>query len=186
MDLKSTGNVLYVLGMTRRELGGSLWAEVHGQSGGIVPRVDLANVPGLLRALHEAMRRGLIRSCHDLSEGGLAVALAEMALAGGLGVAASLEEMPCADDACDEFTLLFSESPTRFVLEVAASEMERVEDVFRSWPLGRLGVVGGVVPGRYAGDGPPRLTIMGHDLSLLVDAPLDQLRDAWQRPLRWS
>jgi phosphoribosylformylglycinamidine synthase len=186
MDLKAIGNVLYVLGHTRRELGGSLWAAIHGEAGGSVPRVDRDQAPGLFRALHEAMRQGLIRSCHDLSEGGLAVALAEMALAGGLGVAASLEEMPGADDGLDGFTLLFSESPTRFVLEVAAADMACVEEVFQSWPLGVVGVVGGVVPGHYAGEGPPRLIITGRDLSLLVDAPLDELKEAWQRPLRWS
>jgi phosphoribosylformylglycinamidine synthase len=184
MDLKAPGNVLYLLGTTRRELGGSLWAEVHGQQGGSVPRVDLARGPGLFRALHEVMRMGLIRSCHDLSEGGLAVALAEMALAGGLGAAVSLGEVPCADDATDSFSLLFSESPTRFVLEVAAEDCSRVEELLRSWPLGRLGEVG---PGRGAAGGSrPRLRIEGRDGSILVDAPMDEIKEAWQRSLRWS
>jgi phosphoribosylformylglycinamidine synthase len=183
MDLKAPGNALYLLGSTRRELGGSLWAEVNGRPGGIVPRVDLQRGPGLVRALHQAMRLGLIRSCHDLSEGGLAVALAEMALAGGLGAAVSLDRVPCDEDAADPFVLLFSESPTRFVLEVAPEDCGRVEQILGACPLGRLGEVG-----RRGGDAPgspPRLSIED-DGSTIVGASLDDLKEAWKSPLRWS
>jgi phosphoribosylformylglycinamidine synthase len=176
MDLKAPGNVLYVLGTTRRELGGSLWADVYGHPGGSVPRVDLGRAPGLFRALHQAMRLGLIRSCHDLSEGGLAVAIAEMATAGGLGASLSLEQMPRDADADDPFVRLFSESPTRLVLEVAPESCTQVEDVLRSWSLGRLGEV----------VASPRLTIRADGGSKVVDATLDDLKEAWQRPLRWT
>ena len=86
MDLKEPGNVLLLLGMTRRELGGSLWADVMTRPApvacpGSIPRWAGACSPRFMQAI----RRGLVRSCHDLSEGGLAVGLAEMALAGGLG-----------------------------------------------------------------------------------------------------
>jgi phosphoribosylformylglycinamidine synthase len=184
MDLKEPGNVLYLLGITRRELGGSLWAEISGQAGGSVPTVDLERAPGLFRALHEVIRLGLIRSCHDLSEGGLAVAMAEMALAGGAGAAVSLNRVPHEDDAADPFVLLFSESPTRFLLEVAPEDGPRVEERLGAWPLGRLGAVG---PRRgAAADRPPRVTIEAPDGSIVVDAPLDALKEVWQRPLRWS
>jgi phosphoribosylformylglycinamidine synthase len=175
MDLKAPGGVLYVLGITGRDLGGSLWAETSGRAGGRVPRVDLERAPDLLRSLHEAIRLGLVLSCHDLSEGGLAVALAEMALAGGIGVAASLKCVPRDDDAADPFVLLFSESPTRFLLEVAPEDCARIEDRLGAWPLGRLGEVG-----------QPRLTVEAPDGSTVVDAPLDVLKEAWQKPLRWS
>ena len=69
-------------------------------------------------AIHAAIKRGLLRSCHDLSEGGLAVALAEMAFAGGFGAAVTLTDVPRDADAASDFVLLFSESPTRFVVEV--------------------------------------------------------------------
>src|SRR5262249_31238851 len=127
MDLKEAGNRLYLLGTTAPELGGSLWSEVHGRPGGRVPRVDLARAPRIVRAVHQAIRGGLIRSCHDLSEGGLAVALAEMALAGGLGAQVSLREVPCDSDAVDDFVRLFSESPTRFLLEVRAELGDELE-----------------------------------------------------------
>ena len=183
MDLKTAGNVLYILGTTRNELGGSLWAEVNGQSGGRAPRVDLDRGPGLFRALHEVMRQGLVRSCHDLSEGGLAVAIAEMALAGGLSVTVDLARVPRDADASDPFVLLFSESPSRFVLEVEPDDCVRVEQLLNPWPLGRLGEVG---PGQDAtARGVPRLQIARPDGSIAVELPLDVLKEAWQRPLRW-
>src|SRR5262249_56780545 len=85
MDFKETGNHLFLIGATRKELGGSHYHLVTGQTGGEVPRVDLQLAPLIFKALHAAIERGLIRSCHDLSEGGLAVALAGMAFAGGGG-----------------------------------------------------------------------------------------------------
>ncbi len=85
MDAKQAGNHLVVVGLTKRELGGSRYYELHGQTGASVPHVDLAAAPGVLRTVAELIGRGLVRSAHDPSEGGLAVALAEMLFAGGLG-----------------------------------------------------------------------------------------------------
>src|SRR6185312_3382776 len=85
MDLKEPGNTLVLVGETRDELGGSHWAMVRGLEGGYVPQVHRASAVPTFKAVHEAISRGLVRSCHDLSEGGLAVAVAEMAIAGGLG-----------------------------------------------------------------------------------------------------
>ncbi len=159
MDLKEEGNLLYLLGMTHRELGGSLWSELHQRPGGRVPSVDTGHGPRLFLALHAAMSTGLIRSCHDLSEGGLAVALAEMALAGELGAWISLEEAPRADDASDNFVLLFSESPTRFLLEVRPENAGVLESQLAGLPLGRLGTVTQVDSG--AGMPAPRMIIEG-------------------------
>ena len=183
MDLKEDGNLLYVLGMTGRELGGSLWSEVNQQPGGRVPRVDVGRAPGLFRALHSAISGGLVRACHDLSEGGLAVAMAEMALAGGLGARVSLAEILREDDADDDFVLLFSESPTRFVLEVRPRDAGRLEDRLAGLPLGRLGQVWAHPGGARVSA--PRLTVLGLDGSVVVDASVDDMKAAWQRPLNW-
>ena len=85
MDLKQPGNLLYLVGETRDELGGSHFALVNGLSGGQVPTVDAERAVKTFAAMHRGIQRGLVRACHDLSEGGLAVAAAEMAFAGGLG-----------------------------------------------------------------------------------------------------
>ena len=99
-------------------------------------------------------------------------------MAGGLGAAVSLDQVPRDADADDAFVLLFSESPTRFVLEVAPEDCQRVEDALRSCPLGRVGEVARPIA---ATDAPCR-----RRLDRSVDASLEELKEAWQRPLRWS
>src|SRR5690606_38322653 len=73
MDFKQPGSAIYLVGLTRDELGGSHFALVEGLEGGQVPQVDLTQAPQTLLALHAAIQAGLVRACHDLSEGGLAV-----------------------------------------------------------------------------------------------------------------
>jgi phosphoribosylformylglycinamidine synthase len=185
MDLKEPGNLLLVLGVTGLDLGGSLWAEVHQGTGGRVPRVvDPSLSLRIFKALHKAIGRGLIRSCHDLSEGGLAVALAEMALAGGLGARVSLEHMPCDQDAASDFVRLFSESPTRFVLEVNPECFAELAGLFDGLPLGRLGEVAASEDGLETAS--PRLMVRGDADSVVIDATVTDLKAAWQRPLHWS
>jgi phosphoribosylformylglycinamidine synthase II len=183
MDLKEPGNILLVLGMTRPELGGSLWSEMHNRPGGRVPRVEPETGLRIFTALHAAIRRGLVRSCHDLSEGGLAVALAEMAFAGGLGARLSLSLVPHEHDAATDFVLLFSESPTRFVLETRPENYAGLAEALSGLPLGRLGEVTGMTESEAAGG--PRLLVRGLDDSVVIDSPIATLKAAWQRPLAW-
>ena len=161
MDLKEPGNVLLLAGLTRLELGGSHWAMIRDQPGGRVPRVDPGLARALFRAVHAAIVRGLVRSCHDLSEGGLAVALAEMALAGGLGAGSRSATCRTRRTAAHAVALLFSESPSRFLLEVRPEHVDALAAIFDGLPLGRLGEVVG--PPDAAGPAPPRLTVLGLD-----------------------
>jgi len=140
MDLKRAGNRLYVVGDTRDELGGSHYALVRGGGGGTVPQ-PVADAPERLRALHRAMRAGLVRACHDCSEGGLAVALAEMCIAGRLGAAVDLECVPGAANIAQDDALLFSESLSRFVVEVAPEDGPRFEALLAGVPCARVGWV---------------------------------------------
>ena len=119
-------------------MGGSHYHLVHGLAGGDgAARRPGAGAADLRRAARGHPRAGLVRSCHDLSEGGLAVAVAEMAFAGGVG--ADLTELADADALPDE-VLLFSESTTRFVVEVAAGQTRRrCEACLGGVPLTRLG-----------------------------------------------
>ena len=171
MDLKEAGNLLLIVGKTRDELAGSHWAMVRGLEGGNVPRVDPAAAPPIFRALHRAITRGLVRSCHDLSEGGLAVALAEMAMAGGLGVSALFADYSHLPHVV---SLLFSESPTRFVLEV---RKEAADEVFALFHGLAIDLIGAVIED-------PRLVIRDPNTTF-IDAPLSALKEAWQSPLRW-
>jgi phosphoribosylformylglycinamidine synthase len=181
MDLKEPGNLLLIAGLTRSELGGSLWAESLGQDGGTAPQVDPELGSTVFRAIHEATRKGLIRSCHDLSEGGLAVAAAEMAFAGGLGARISLRDVPCDDAAAHDGVLLFSESPSRFLLEVRRDDYSAVADLFGPAPLGRLGEV---APPEL-GDTEARLVILGLEGFALIESSISDLKSVWRRPLDW-
>ncbi len=183
MDFKEPGNLVMIVGTTRDELGGSLWAALQGQNGGNVPGVDPDLGQQVFRAVYQAINRGLVRSCHDLSEGGLAVALAEMAIAGGLGANISLRDIPCDDDAASDCVLLFSESPSRFLLEVPPQDHAALTDLLGSLPWGRLGEVDSNPSGSAAANA--RLVVTGLDESVVIEAAVDDLKAAWQQPLHW-
>ncbi|QJX00972.1 phosphoribosylformylglycinamidine synthase subunit PurL [Frigoriglobus tundricola] len=170
MDLKEPGNALYLVGTTKDELGGSHFHLVTGRTGGHVPRVDLATAPKLFAAVHKAISGGLVRACHDLSEGGLAVAAAEMCFAGGIG--ADITGLP--GELSDE-AKLFSESPTRFLVEVKPADASAFEATFAGLPVARVGVT--------LSD--TRLRIAGANGEWLVWVKLATLKEAWQKPLRW-
>ena len=177
MDLKQAGNHLYLVGTTRNELGGSHLALVHGQSGGEVPRVDAPLAKRTFAALHAAIHAGLLRACHDLSEGGLAVAAAEMAFAGELGAEIDLQRAPRdlpADLPDADTVLLFSESNTRFLCEVTPQQAAAFEAALAGVPQARVGQVTAT----------GRLRIQSGDKGL-VDADWAALKAAWQRPLHW-
>jgi phosphoribosylformylglycinamidine synthase len=166
MDLKSPGNVLYLVGETGDELGGSHYDRVTGQVGGEPPRVNLERAAKLFRALHAAIAQGLVRSCHDLSEGGLAVAVAEMAFAGNVGADITFEPEAQARDE----VAIFSESPTRWVVEVTPDKIAVLETTFAGLPLTKLGTT----------TAEPRLRIAGTNGEWIVWAPLKELKAAWQ------
>jgi phosphoribosylformylglycinamidine synthase len=175
MDLKEAGNAIYLVGATRDELAGSHYSLVTGRSGARVPHVDLEAAPRIFATVHAAIARGLVRACHDLSEGGLGVAIAEMAFAGGVGVdLTGLGDLPGAEGLSDQ-ARLFSESTTRFLLEVKPENTAAVEACFAGLPLVKLGVT--VTE--------PRLRIAGGNKEWLIWVKLKELKEAWQQPLRW-
>ncbi len=141
MDAKRAGDLLYIVGMTSDELGGSLFAAHYGLAGGRPPALP-PEALATARALHGAIRDGLVRACHDLSEGGLAVAAAEMALAGGLGLDIKLEQI-LLDAVLDAHPaiVLFSESNGRWLVEVAPEDAEPFERALRGRPFARCGLV---------------------------------------------
>ena len=180
MDLKEAGNELWVLGFTQSPMGGSVWANHYLSEPAPVPTVDQELALKVFHALHAAIRKGLIRSCHDISEGGLAVTLAEMAMGGHLGLRASLRDIPCQDGAAIDTVLLYNESPSRFVVEVAAGAAEALAELWAELPVGRLGeVVGAGQPGQ------DRVQIKGLDQTLLIDSSISELKTAWKQPLDW-
>ncbi|MBG6085046.1 phosphoribosylformylglycinamidine synthase subunit PurL [Zhihengliuella flava] len=136
------GQAIYLLGTTADELDGSEFANLRGHLGGVPPKVDLAREKLLGELLVNMSRDGMIDSAHDLSEGGLAAALAEMVLRHGVGARVALDDV-CERDGIDAFTALFSESQGRAVVAVPRSEEVRFNDMLtaRSFPVTRLGIV---------------------------------------------
>jgi len=158
----TAGEQVLHLGQTREELSGSEWAHVvHGHLGGRPPRVDLVDEKNLARLLVDAARSGLLTSAHDLSDGGLAQALAESCLAHGIGVSVTLEG--------DPFVGLFSESAGRAIVTVR----DRDVAAFTAMADG-LGVPCGTI-GRTGGG---ELIVEGQ-----LGIPLGELREAWASTL---
>jgi phosphoribosylformylglycinamidine synthase subunit PurSL len=175
MDLKEVGNKLYIVGLTSNELGGSHFSLVEEREGGEVPKVDTDVAKRTFAAMHQAILAGCIRACHDLSEGGLAVGIAEMAFAGGRGVCVSLAEVPNNINGESDIAILFAESNSRFLCEVAADKAAAFEQLLSKVPHAAIGAVTDT----------NRVVIAnGHD-ALLIDSDTTELKESWQSPLRW-
>jgi len=166
MDLKAVGHDLVLVGLTGPELGGSHLAHLQGVTGTKVPPLDLDLAPHILDAVHEALRAGAVASCHDLSEGGLAVAAAEMAFAGDVGADIDVSRIPVRE-AADTTARLFAESPSRLLLEVMPDRHDSLRAILGDLPHA---IIGRTVEAR-------RLRATDGD-SVLLETPLDTLRDA--------
>ncbi|MGB2728376.1 MAG: phosphoribosylformylglycinamidine synthase subunit PurL [Halobacteriota archaeon] len=129
VDVKEAGNLLYVVGETKEELGGSEYYKSRDVEAGIVPRTDPAVLIRSMEALREAMKAGLIASCHDVSEGGLAVAVCEMLIGGDIG--ASIDIAGVNPEIRSDYKL-FSESNSRWVAEVQREEKRRFEELMNN------------------------------------------------------
>ncbi len=175
MDVKSPGNSVYVVGVTRNELGGSRYYRMLGYIGRDVPTVDTDAGSNNMDRLHQAISHGVVAACHDCSEGGLAVAAAEMAFAGGLGLTVDLDAVPRDEAADRDDIVLFSESNSRFVVEVPRGRETDFEARMEGSALGRVGVV----------TGDDRFRVAGLDGDEIISTDLGTLKEAWQRPLRW-
>jgi len=175
MDAKQAGNFLFIVGETKNELGGSHYYKVNGYIGDDVPRINLQAAPKIAQKISMAIVEGLVVSCHDCSEGGLAVALAEMAFAGGLGVEADLRGLPKSKDCSRTETQLFSESNSRYIVEVEPEKFDAFAKLMLNLPFGQIGMV---IDKR-------NLVIKAEDGKTVIEADIDSLKRAWQKTLDW-
>ena len=177
MDAKHAGNHLVLVGLTKRELGGSHYYALCGHVGSSVPCVDLRSGPTAARAVAGLIGQGLVAAAHDLSEGGLAVALAEMLFAGGLGASVDLAGVPCAEDADDDATLLFAESASRYLLEVEPRHFDAVARGLKAAGV-RFGVLGVLT-------GTATLQVRSTKSNWLIGEAVGALRKNWVGTLDW-
>jgi phosphoribosylformylglycinamidine synthase len=143
-----------------------------------VPKVDPKKGKRLMDALSAATAKSLVRACHDLSEGGLGVAAAEMSFAGELGMVIQLEKVPLGNltsgNTRDDI-VLFSESNTRFLVEIAPEDTHEFEEMMAEVDCAAIGEVIGA----------KKLEVLGLSGESVLSATLSELKEAWQKPLRW-
>ncbi len=172
MDFKSPGNMIYVVGLTKDEMGGSHYWDINGYIGNSVPDVDVETSRKTMLALHNAIDKRLIRSCHDCSEGGIGVALAEMAFAGEIGAKVNIGKVPQNADMRDDH-ILFSESNSRFIIEVEPENVKEVSEILKGVPHAVIGETTAM----------QQLIIEGSE-GIVVDEDIFELKHAWQAPLK--
>jgi phosphoribosylformylglycinamidine synthase II len=175
MDCKKEGDLIYIVGTTYDELGGSHYYAVHGALGNKIPRVNPEKGKKLMDSLSAATEKGFVKACHDLSEGGIGAAAAEMAFAGGLGMTLNLAKVPLGEEIARNDSILFSESNSRFLVEVAPNDKGKFEKVMKG---AELATVGEVIKDN-------RLEIYGVNGKKIVSAAIAELKAAWQKPLGW-
>lgn len=167
VDLKEAGNLLYLIGDTKKELGGSEYYKLRGVEGGLVPRTDPKVLKRSMVALLDTMKAGLVASCHDLSEGGLAVAVCEMSMGGDSGV---YIDIGAVNPELRGDYKLFSESNTRWVVEVPRAEEGRFEALMATHDVCII-EIGTVIKDK-------RVSISDNGTEL-VDISIDAVRAAW-------
>jgi phosphoribosylformylglycinamidine synthase len=172
MDAKRPGDLVYVLGETREELGGSEWFALHGFIGTTVPKVNAQRAKNLYRALSRAIDSGLVASCHDCSDGGLGIAIAEVAFAGGFGMDIALSDVPREGITRDDY-LLFSESQSRFVVTISPQAKEAFEEIMAGHSYARIGTV--TPEGIFR--------VAGMNGETILEESIGSLKEAWQKPL---
>jgi len=172
MDCKTPGDLVYVVGQTYEELGGSEYFAMHGSIGNQVPQVRAEEAKGLYQRLHTAIMEGTVASCHDCSDGGLGIALAESAFAGGFGMEVDLRKVPAQGIERDDY-LLFSESQSRFVMTVHPEKKKAFLSVMKGVSLGE---VGQVTKGKD-------FVVTGLKGTKIIQGDIYKLKAAWQRTL---
>jgi phosphoribosylformylglycinamidine synthase len=175
MYFKKEGDFIYIVGTTCNELGGSEYFKSMGYLGNDAPKVNPKQAKKIMDNLSEATNKGLVKACHDLSEGGLGVALAEMAIAGNKGATIILSEVPLGDDIIRDDYILFSESNSRFLVEVAPEDANKFEKTLGDVPFAYIGEVTSL----------DTLQVFGLNNEIILKIEIDKLKKAWQTPLGW-
>jgi len=170
MDAKYPGDLIYVVGTTRNELGGSEYYEHLGYIGRNVPRVRPAEFIPLYQNLRQTIEKELVASAHGIYRGGLAVHLAMVAMGGNLGLKVNLAQVPTDQNERDDH-LLFSESAGRFIVTVDPAHGEAFESIFKGTPCARVGAV----------TEQPELVVRGGGRKTILSVPAKDLKAAWKK-----
>ncbi|MCB1077509.1 MAG: phosphoribosylformylglycinamidine synthase subunit PurL, partial [Verrucomicrobiae bacterium] len=171
-SLRRSDSVVSILGATGGDLGGSVVARQLGGTISAVPGTDLASNLALYRKYYEAVKAGWILAAHDVSEGGLAVTLAEFAFSGKGGLDLSLDALP-VDGQPTKLAQLFAETPGRLVIEIAPEHRDAVAAHFAGLAYAELGKATGAHANLRIEFGK----------EILLDEPLSELKSLWKNGL---
>ena len=171
MDSKIAGDLVYVLGTTRNELGASEYYDHLGYIGRNVPEVRPDEVIPLYRHLMQAIDNGLVASAHGIYRGGLAVHLALVALGGNQGVHIDLTQVPGNEGLRDD-SLLFSESAGRFIVTLDPDNRMPFEDIFKGDRCACIGTV----------TDDSAMVVRGLEQQTIISVPVAELKTAWKKP----
>jgi len=171
MDSKVAGDLVYVLGTTRNELGASEYYEHLGYTGQHVPEVKPDEFIPVYRNLMHAIEDGLVASAHGIYRGGLGVHLAMVAMGGNLGLAADLTNVPGSEGMRDD-VVMFSESAGRFIVTIDPDKRTPFEAMFNLGPCACIGTV----------TDRPDLVIKGMVHQTIVAVSIADLKTAWKKP----
>jgi phosphoribosylformylglycinamidine synthase len=174
MDLKEVGNPVYIIGETKDELGGSHYYMIHGFKGNNVPSVEPKKAKKSFDALIKAMDKGLVKACHDCSEGGIGVAAAEMAFAGELGLRIDLKKVPTSGLERND-KILFSESNSRFLVEVDKNKQDEFERIMGGNIFAKIGEV----------TTDKKLVVIGLNGKSVVEEDVLELKRVWKGTFDW-
>jgi phosphoribosylformylglycinamidine synthase len=166
-DLKEEGNSLYIVGETNQELGGSAYYNLMKAYSAKVPDVDTENLEKSVNALLSVIERGYIASCHDVSNGGLALCIAEMCIGSMIGASIDINKIA---NLRSDFKL-FSESNTRWVVEIKKGNEHKFEKVMKGLKIYKLGKVGG-----------ENLVILDKGQKI-ISIPVTELYETWRKPI---
>jgi len=171
MDAKCAGDLVYVLGTTKDELGGGEYYQLMGGVGINVPEVDPRDTWPAYLALHEAIREGLVASAHAVTRGGLGAHLALVAMGGEAGMELDLSLVP-TEDVLSDSRLLYSESAGRFVLTVDPAKKEAFERRFSGKAIGCIGKT----------TDPAVFRVRGRSGDLIIEESVQELKEWWRKP----
>jgi phosphoribosylformylglycinamidine synthase subunit PurSL len=170
MDSKMSGDLVYVLGTTRNELGGSEYYEHLGYVGRNVPHVFPETFADLYRALGLAVHEERVASVHGIYRGGLGVHLAMVAMGGNFGMTVDLDLVP-SDPPDRNDVILFSESAGRFIVTIDPEDQKIFEEIFKGLPCACIGTV------THDSD----FIITGMNKKPMINLPVQELKDAWKK-----
>lgn len=171
MDIKHPDDMVYILGITKKEMGGSEYLASCDTVGGSVPKVDAISANRRYKNLYKAIQKGLVASAHDVSDGGLIIAASEMAFAGGFGLEIDLSKVPIEKDLVDT-EILYSETPSRILIAVEQKNKDLIEKIFDG---------DAICIGKSNKD--KRFKVKGLGQKPLIDTNISTLKKAWKATL---